>query len=517
MEQTKLKKRAKSANALGVSMQEKDVELMAHRGHNSNLNPPSESKRPSARRDTGSAFKRAGWAEMDDVNVFAKKKRVLKPSAEPHPERKKPAAPKKPAASRPTPFGGEASKAAVGDPVGTTGTRQRTLFPEEDGAAGASSSAIAAADGAEARAAPTDEELRDLPMWTAPGARMEPSGRVKAAVAPSEKRCISQLGLLGATATGSGSDAAAAAVAAAATVSTAVATDPSAVAPAMSNGGAVGDVVEGGCAGPGLVPRMSIHVEGMSIYVEGSTATPVAKKSPLPKQAKTTFLSEADGPELKPRHLHGKSRAKLVAQQVANARVAAARRQAGTEAAEAADPERHLRARLSRMLRPKTRRWCVYEFFYSPVDHNWLRENDFIATLEAAGCELVTPAQRPVQRPAPRRPLNATSLLSRARGRPTPPPQARARRQPDSHRVVVPSAAVRPAASPVRRLSERRTQEARGVSGGRPIRPSRPGSAGSRVALRGRPVAWRGEYGRARPSLERSAGGGAAGVCLPLP
>ncbi|KAL1515778.1 hypothetical protein AB1Y20_002394 [Prymnesium parvum] len=101
------------------------------------------------------------------------------------------------------------------------------------------------------------------------------------------------------------------------------------------------------------------------------------------RRAREKKQDEGDWKELKPRHLKGKRREELVRRQVANAEAAAERRGQGSP--EHTDGKAVLRARLSRLLRPKLRRWCMYEWFYSPVDHGWYHQDEFRRMLQDAG------------------------------------------------------------------------------------------------------------------------------------
>ena len=104
--------------------------------------------------------------------------------------------------------------------------------------------------------------------------------------------------------------------------------------------------------------------------------------------------------ELKPRHLKGKRRESMEARQVANAQAAADRRasqlavrRGEAEGSEgmggAGSADAAFRSPLSRQLppkmRPKLRRWCVYQLHTSAVDHGWFARNEFTEVLQAAG------------------------------------------------------------------------------------------------------------------------------------
>ena len=93
-------------------------------------------------------------------------------------------------------------------------------------------------------------------------------------------------------------------------------------------------------------------------------------------------------PELKPRHLRGKRREEFGALQAA--RAAAAARRLAEPRPEPVGRAALLSAQLERMLRPKFQRWCMYEWFYSPVDYGWFRENEFTKLLRDCGLGQVT-------------------------------------------------------------------------------------------------------------------------------
>jgi hypothetical protein len=78
---------------------------------------------------------------------------------------------------------------------------------------------------------------------------------------------------------------------------------------------------------------------------------------------------EGDLPELKPRHLRGKRKEEADARTAHNASLSESRRAAAMLLPPPGDlpPAEAVEGALSRMLRPKTRRWCVYEWFESPV------------------------------------------------------------------------------------------------------------------------------------------------------
>ena len=108
------------------------------------------------------------------------------------------------------------------------------------------------------------------------------------------------------------------------------------------------------------------------------------------KRNRTKRVDEGDAKEIKPRHLRGKRRDEAVARQVANAEAATKRLKAGGAAEDASAPAVTLQAQLTRILRPKARKWAMYEWFYSPVDLAWFRENAFRVVLQQAGLGHVT-------------------------------------------------------------------------------------------------------------------------------
>lgn len=114
---------------------------------------------------------------------------------------------------------------------------------------------------------------------------------------------------------------------------------------------------------------------------------PVKKRRNRGKKA-----DEGDWKELKPRHLKGRKRDELVAKQRAHAEAAALRRANPPPEPDNATAE--LREVLLRMLRPKLRRWCMYEWFYSPVDYGWYCQNEFAKMLQDCGLGHVTHLMR---------------------------------------------------------------------------------------------------------------------------
>lgn len=124
--------------------------------------------------------------------------------------------------------------------------------------------------------------------------------------------------------------------------------------------------------------------EAGAVKEEGGSA-------PRKKRNRTKKLDEGDTKELKPRHLKGKRKEEYVARQVANRQAALAlRARAASGVEETTDATDTLRTQLTRMLRPKLRRWAMYEWFYSPIDYGWYRENEFMRMLQDAGLGHVT-------------------------------------------------------------------------------------------------------------------------------
>ena len=104
------------------------------------------------------------------------------------------------------------------------------------------------------------------------------------------------------------------------------------------------------------------------------------------KRSRVKRLNEGDWQELKPRHLRGKRRDEIVARQLAS--LAKTPRSGPAEEVTQANV---LQAQLMRLLRPKARRWAIYEWFYSPVDLAWFRVNDFVEVLQARGTPALSP------------------------------------------------------------------------------------------------------------------------------
>ena len=114
------------------------------------------------------------------------------------------------------------------------------------------------------------------------------------------------------------------------------------------------------------------------------------KAAPPRKRNRAKRPDEGDAKEIKPRHLRGKRRDEETARQLANAEEATKRAKNGSAEAAEATPALALQALLTRTLRPKARRWAMYEWFYSPVDLAWFRENAFQDALQDAGLGHVT-------------------------------------------------------------------------------------------------------------------------------
>lgn len=181
-----------------------------------------------------------------------------------------------------------------------------------------------------------------------------------------------------------------------------------------------GDGFDGGMDGDGM--------DGDGMDVDGITpgGAPGSKR----KRNRGKRTEEGDRKELKARHLKGKRKDEQLASQKAHLELAAKRRKQrfmggaggsdsasasafapsavggpsavvgeaeaeaeGTEADYAATamllpPSRQ--AQLDRLLRPKARRWVMYEWFYAPGDYAWLRDNAFMRALQDAGLGHVT-------------------------------------------------------------------------------------------------------------------------------
>ena len=101
---------------------------------------------------------------------------------------------------------------------------------------------------------------------------------------------------------------------------------------------------------------------------EGGPTTEVS--APRKRRQRNKKTDEGDWLELKPRHLRGKRKGEAVARMAHNVAMSDARKAAAAHAPPLeTDPSAEvvLRDTLRRLLRPKLRRWCVYEWFISPV------------------------------------------------------------------------------------------------------------------------------------------------------
>ena len=117
----------------------------------------------------------------------------------------------------------------------------------------------------------------------------------------------------------------------------------------------------------------------------------MAAAPPRKRRSRHKKLDEGDWKELKPRHLKGRRKEEMLERQTANAAAAAKRRaDHAMGVAPPADRTELMKERQQRLLRPKFRRWCFYEWFYSPVDYGWFRENDFAKMLQACGLGRIT-------------------------------------------------------------------------------------------------------------------------------
>lgn len=114
-----------------------------------------------------------------------------------------------------------------------------------------------------------------------------------------------------------------------------------------------------------LTPEMLDGGEALGAPLEEEVAAAPKKRRHRGKKA-----DEGDWPELKPRHLRGKRKDEADARSAHNASMSDARRAAAMLVSPPQGdqpPAAAVRGTLSRMLRPKLRRWCVYEWFDSPV------------------------------------------------------------------------------------------------------------------------------------------------------
>jgi len=380
------------------------------------LVPPSEGRRSSRRpAEEGGPpkFKRAGWAALDEPapkepDEAEKKKRQS--------GKRKPTSAA--AAAEAAADASAAASAAEDEEDGKAKKRPRTLFPE-DAAAGSSGAGVAAAaaaaavnDGAAAAATPQPKGARAASKAKAAFAR---SGGSSSSSSVLTSGGGSSGGSSGASSTGAPRASGTGRVPSTAKVTFAPlrlgAIDeedgPSAVdgdgeaADAMvvdeegaedggggDNGGEDGGEDGGGGGGGGGGKE------------EGGTKGSGPKK----KRNRVKRADEGDMHELKPRHLKGKRRDESYARSLANLELsrarardaaAAAHDSGGADAAEEEEsPEAMLHERYARLLRPKLRRWCLYEWFCSPVDYAWFHEHAFAKMLRASGLGHVTKLTR---------------------------------------------------------------------------------------------------------------------------
>lgn len=80
--------------------------------------------------------------------------------------------------------------------------------------------------------------------------------------------------------------------------------------------------------------------------------------APRRKRSRAKRVDEGDCKELKPRHLRGKRRDEVSARHAANLEAATRRKVGGLEET---SPAQLLLEQLTRLLRPKARRWAMYE------------------------------------------------------------------------------------------------------------------------------------------------------------
>ena len=103
-----------------------------------------------------------------------------------------------------------------------------------------------------------------------------------------------------------------------------------------------------------------------------------AKASARPKRSRSKWLDEGDSIELKARHIRGKRKGENVMRREANCETTLR-----CKADEPADNGRaFIQIQLARVLRPKTRRWTMYEWFHSPADFVWLQNSAFFEMLQ---------------------------------------------------------------------------------------------------------------------------------------
>ena len=381
-----------------------DEEAAAHIGAASSLLPPSEGSRSSRRRvgEGGKKFKRAGWAALDEPQPNAAR---LSASGRKRPSGKRKTkaelAAENAAAAEARSSSGAVSKASAGYDGGAfdddaaeaaadggAKKRPRTLFPEDgDGgsggmatpppsrSAGGSSKPCASGGIAKASASSSSNGGGTSSSCSSAGA-VGGSGGSSLASGMSEKKAGKRVTLV------------------------LDAIDEEFGAPTYGPLGeneyaddGADDAEDGDGREEGGV---KVEGEGDALDAAGKALLEAAARK---KRNRAKKLDEGDTKELKPRHLKGKKREEQHARVMANLEACQARQRAtaarsslgggwlndGLNEEEEADPSVVLRERLARLLRPKLRRWIMYEWFHSPVDHAWLRSNEFLKQLQEAG------------------------------------------------------------------------------------------------------------------------------------
>ena len=391
-------------------MEDHDAAARIHAA--SSLVPPSEGRRSSRRPSEEGGppkFKRAGWAALDEPapkepDEAEKKKRQSG-------KRKPTSAVAAAAAVAAAEAGGDASAAASAaedEEDGKAKKRPRTLFPEE-ALAGSSGAGVAAAAAAAAAAVNDGAAAAATPQPK--GARA--ASKAKAAFASSGGASSSSSMLTSGGGSSGGSSGASSTGVPRASGTGRVPSAKVTFAPLRL--GAIDEEDGPSVGGYGeTADGMAVDEEGAEDgggddggedgggggggggKVEGGAKGSGPKK----KRNRVKRADEGDMHELKPRHLKGKRRDESYARSLANLEhsrarardaAAAAHDGGGADAAEEeASPEAMLHERYGRLLRPKLRRWCLYEWFCSPVDYAWFHEHAFAKMLRASGLGHVT-------------------------------------------------------------------------------------------------------------------------------
>ena len=103
------------------------------------------------------------------------------------------------------------------------------------------------------------------------------------------------------------------------------------------------------------------------------------------RKSRAKRVDEGDAKELKPRHLKGKRREEMALRQAANLEVqrAAAMAHAGGSSGDGESALARMQSCLARLLRPKARRWAMYEWCYCPLDYDYFHHDQpFSAMLQ---------------------------------------------------------------------------------------------------------------------------------------